>query len=189
MSTVNATKFGGLMTTNAVSDLVELLQYWAAQRPNACAYTFLNDDEHETTLSYGELDADARRIAGYLQDHAEQGDRALLVVSAGARIHSGVFRLLVCWRAAGADVLSQGQSPDAATDEHRGRHPPGRAARKCRDAQPKCRRPKVRGPTCIARRSTRSATIGLPVGSVRRSRPTTSPSCNTRPARPANRRA
>lgn len=94
MSMVNATKFGGLSTTNAVTDLVELLQYWATRRPDACAYTFLSDDERETTLTYGELDADARRIAGYLQHHAEQGDRALLLLPPGLEFIQAFFGCL-----------------------------------------------------------------------------------------------
>ena len=62
------------------STLVELLCDRAQNTPNQTAYTFLSDGETEAgTLTYGELDQQARAIATQLQAITTPGDRALVV--------------------------------------------------------------------------------------------------------------
>jgi acyl-CoA synthetase (AMP-forming)/AMP-acid ligase II len=62
------------------STLVELLCDRAQKTPNQKAYAFLADGETESgTLTYGELDQQARAIAAHLQSRLLPGDRALLI--------------------------------------------------------------------------------------------------------------
>ncbi|PZD72724.1 4-hydroxyphenylalkanoate adenylyltransferase [Acaryochloris thomasi RCC1774] len=62
------------------STLVELLCDRAQKTPDKRAYTFLADGETESgTLTYGELDRQARAIATHLSSRLSPGDRALLI--------------------------------------------------------------------------------------------------------------
>ncbi|MGU3780609.1 amino acid adenylation domain-containing protein [Burkholderia metallica] len=65
------------------STLVELLQYRASESSGASAkpaFTYLNDGEHVSgSLSFAELDRQARSIAAHLQQVVRPGARALLV--------------------------------------------------------------------------------------------------------------
>jgi len=64
--------------------LVDVLRGWARARPRAPAYTWLRDgDEPERTLSFGELDRAARRVAAELEARGLAGGRALLLQSPG----------------------------------------------------------------------------------------------------------
>ena len=60
------------------STLVDLLHYRAHYQPDKQAYIFLQNGETESgSLTYGELDRQARAIASHLQQW--QGERALLL--------------------------------------------------------------------------------------------------------------
>ncbi|WP_396956156.1 amino acid adenylation domain-containing protein [Nitrosomonas sp.] len=70
------------MLRSACTDenLVTLLRHRVDQMPDACAYVFLMDGEHqEQSITYKELDSRARMIAGYLQANHKAGERALLL--------------------------------------------------------------------------------------------------------------
>ena len=90
--------------TSATS-LVQVLQRWADYRADTPAFTFLGDDEHERTLTYAELDADARRIGGHLQRQLKAGDRALLLFAPGLEfiqafmgcVYAGVLPVPTCY--------------------------------------------------------------------------------------------
>ncbi len=62
------------------STLVELLQCRAIEQPDSKGYRFLVDGEtEEVSLTYQELDRQARAIAAYLQSICSFGDRVLLL--------------------------------------------------------------------------------------------------------------
>ncbi len=80
---------------NYISDLVELLQYRAAQEPERTACIFLKDgEEEEGRLTYRDLDARARSIAGCLQAVKAKGERALLLYPPGLEYIAGFFGCL-----------------------------------------------------------------------------------------------
>jgi acyl-CoA synthetase (AMP-forming)/AMP-acid ligase II/acyl carrier protein len=67
----------------------------AAQEPGRLLYTFLEDGEdHETNLTFGQLDQRARAIAGHLQSQGLQGQRALLLYPPGMDFIEGFFGCL-----------------------------------------------------------------------------------------------
>ncbi|MGL5807802.1 MAG: AMP-binding protein, partial [Xenococcaceae cyanobacterium] len=62
------------------STLIDLLQDRSAQQPEKIAYIFLKDGETESgSLTYGELDRQARAIASKLQSLVPVNSRALVV--------------------------------------------------------------------------------------------------------------
>ncbi|MBW1600733.1 AMP-binding protein [Streptomyces sp. JJ66] len=64
--------------------LVELLRVRAEAAPDRTAYRFLGDDDSAETISYAELDRDARAVAGLLRERgAKATDRALLLYPPG----------------------------------------------------------------------------------------------------------
>ncbi|MEU2957377.1 hypothetical protein EQK42_00880 [Streptomyces albidoflavus] len=66
------------------STLVELLRGRAEAAPDRTAYRFLGDGDTAETVSYGELDRDARTVAGLLREQgAAATDRALLLYPPG----------------------------------------------------------------------------------------------------------
>jgi acyl-CoA synthetase (AMP-forming)/AMP-acid ligase II len=68
---------------NAVS-LVELLRLRAQRQMHRTAYTFLENGEKPTkSLTYGELDLQARQLAAQLQAAGLQGERAILLYPPG----------------------------------------------------------------------------------------------------------
>ncbi len=76
-------------------DCVERARYWAEQRPDAVCFRFLLDGENQTrTISYAELDFQARRIAAHLQSRALVGCRALLLYPPGLDFVTGLFGCL-----------------------------------------------------------------------------------------------
>jgi 1-acyl-sn-glycerol-3-phosphate acyltransferase len=78
-----------------ISSLVDLLCYRAQQNPLAIAYTFLLDGEKEAqSLTYQDLDIQARAIACQLQDFAEPGERALLLYPSGVEFIAAFFGCL-----------------------------------------------------------------------------------------------
>ncbi|GAB4244077.1 MAG: fatty acyl-AMP ligase [Stanieria sp.] len=79
------------------SNLVDLLNYRALDRPNQIAYRFLKDSKTESArLTYAELDRQARAIAAKLQSLIPAGSRALLVYAydAGLEFISAFFGCL-----------------------------------------------------------------------------------------------
>ena len=91
---------------NAVSDqtrglffgppnLVDLLRHLAAHKGNDIAFTYLVDGENEEiSLTYAELDRQARGIAAWLQAHGLQGQRALLLYPPGLEFIVSFFGCL-----------------------------------------------------------------------------------------------
>lgn len=77
------------------ASLVELLRWRAANQPDQRAYTFLTDGETEkNSISYYELDRDARAIAASLQELKGAGERALLLYPPGLEFISAFFGCL-----------------------------------------------------------------------------------------------
>jgi acyl-CoA synthetase (AMP-forming)/AMP-acid ligase II/acyl carrier protein len=77
------------------STLVELLRFRATEQPDRIAYTFLSDgDRQETSMSYAELDRQARRIAGRLLSLGMAGERALLLYPPGLDYIAAFFGCL-----------------------------------------------------------------------------------------------
>ena len=66
-----------MVVVNTGTSLVDLLERRAADQPDAVPYTFLDGDS-QTTATYHEMDARARRIAAALRMHCARGDRAVL---------------------------------------------------------------------------------------------------------------
>lgn len=63
------------------SDLVRVLQHWAKVQPNQPAFYFTDgsDPSKDQCMTYGQLDAAARNVAGYLQKLNATGNRVLLI--------------------------------------------------------------------------------------------------------------
>ncbi len=76
-----------------LSTLVDLLHYRAQYQPDKQAYIFLENGETESgSLTYGELDRQARAIAAQLQPW--QGERALLLYPSGLEFITAFFGCL-----------------------------------------------------------------------------------------------
>ncbi|MEH1767559.1 fatty acyl-AMP ligase [Nostoc sp.] len=77
------------------STLIDLLSYRAKNQPEKTAYIFLRDGEtEENSLTYGELDLQARSLATHLQSLISPGDRALLLYPPGLEFISAFFGCL-----------------------------------------------------------------------------------------------
>ncbi|MEM9926793.1 MAG: AMP-binding protein, partial [Cyanobacteria bacterium P01_D01_bin.50] len=75
------------------ASLLEILTERAQSQPEDCAYIFLQDGETEArSLTYGELDAQARAIALYMQSY--EGERALLLYPSGLEFIAAFFGCL-----------------------------------------------------------------------------------------------
>lgn len=71
---------------------VEVLQARAAERPDTLAYRFLEDGEtDESTMTFAEVDRQARTVAVALQEHARPGDRILLLYPSGLEYLAGFY--------------------------------------------------------------------------------------------------
>jgi acyl-CoA synthetase (AMP-forming)/AMP-acid ligase II len=83
-------------TKQKFSTLVELLRYRGTHQPDQTAYTFLYNGETETSsLTYGELEQQARMIAAQLQELGlTDGERALLLYSPGLEFIAAFFGCL-----------------------------------------------------------------------------------------------
>jgi acyl-CoA synthetase (AMP-forming)/AMP-acid ligase II len=80
------------LTTRTMSDL---LRTRSARQPERVAYIFLEDGEStEASLSYAELDCQARRIAAAILEVAGPGERALLLYPTGLDFISAFFGCL-----------------------------------------------------------------------------------------------
>src|ERR1700720_176292 len=64
--------------------LVDLLRWRALTLPSKTAYTFLTDGEsNEVTLTYGEIDRQARALGAWLKPLVKAGERVLLLYPPG----------------------------------------------------------------------------------------------------------
>lgn len=77
------------------STLVELLRYRALHQPGKLAFTFLQDGEIESSsITYQELDQQARAIAAQLQSFGDTGFLALLLYPPGLEFIAAFFGCL-----------------------------------------------------------------------------------------------
>ena len=75
--------------------VVHLLLHRAEHLPDSCAFTYLVDGEtEEQHLTYAELDAKARSIAAWLEDHRLEGARALMLYPPGLDFVAAFFGCL-----------------------------------------------------------------------------------------------
>src|SRR5215472_12477770 len=74
--------------------LVELLLWRASHQPDQKAYTFLTKGEAELSLTYAELDRQARAIGATLQRRGAMGERVLLLYPAGLEYLAAFFGCL-----------------------------------------------------------------------------------------------
>lgn len=75
--------------------IVDVLRRRAAESPATRAFTFLVDGEdEEATLTWGELDADARAIAARLRERVDRGSRAILMYEPGLAFVGAFFGCL-----------------------------------------------------------------------------------------------
>lgn len=82
------------MTPNPKT-LIDLLRWRATHQPNRVGYTFLTDGEtEENTLTYRELDRQARAIAAGLHSLVSPGDRVLLLYPPGLEYIAAFFGCL-----------------------------------------------------------------------------------------------
>jgi acyl-CoA synthetase (AMP-forming)/AMP-acid ligase II/acyl carrier protein len=87
----NATSEGAFYSTT----LIELLRWRALHQPHTVGYTFLADGERQAvTLTYDELDRQARAVANLLAGLTAPGERALLVYPPGLEFVAGFFGCL-----------------------------------------------------------------------------------------------
>ncbi|WP_346294312.1 amino acid adenylation domain-containing protein [Sphaerothrix gracilis] len=81
--------------TTHFSTLIELLRYRATEQSQQRAYTFLVDGEtQEESLTYAELDSQARAIAAHLQQLEAIGERAILLYPPGLEFIVAFFGCL-----------------------------------------------------------------------------------------------
>jgi acyl-CoA synthetase (AMP-forming)/AMP-acid ligase II len=77
------------------SSLVDLLRWRAERQPEERAFTFLVDGDAEgQSLTYGEIDRQARAIAVALQQEGLEGERALLLYPSGLPFVSAFYGTL-----------------------------------------------------------------------------------------------
>ncbi len=82
-------------TKYEIQTFVELLNYRGQNQPDTIAYTFLKDGETQVnTLTYQELDKQARAIAATLQSLVFTGSRALLLYPSGLEFINAFFGCL-----------------------------------------------------------------------------------------------
>jgi acyl-CoA synthetase (AMP-forming)/AMP-acid ligase II len=73
-------------------DIVQMLRMRASQQPDSLSHTFLADEQTgRTTLTYAEIDREARRVAATLQDLRMKGERVLLLYPPGLEFITGFF--------------------------------------------------------------------------------------------------
>lgn len=91
MAIVNSNNHPGAGLTT----LVDMLRRQAEKQPDEVLFTFLVDGEsEESSITYGDLDRNARAIAAWLQDHHAEGERALLLYPPGLDYISAYFGCL-----------------------------------------------------------------------------------------------
>jgi len=72
-----------------------LLQH-ADSKPDALAYTFLNADSTQTQRSFLELSIRVKSIAVSIGEHAQPGDRAILLYSPGIDFIEAILACFAC---------------------------------------------------------------------------------------------
>lgn len=88
------------------STLVDLLRTRVLHNPEQTAYTFLQDGETESdSLTYQELDQQARAIAASLQYLDASGERALLLYPPGLEFIAAFFGCLYAGVVAAASYV------------------------------------------------------------------------------------
>ncbi|WP_394841997.1 AMP-binding protein [Pendulispora brunnea] len=84
-----------LMMTDDDRTLGDILQSRARQQPDETAYIYLKGGEHdEISVTYGELDRQARTIAATIQGACRPGDRAILLYPPGLEFIAAFFGCL-----------------------------------------------------------------------------------------------
>ncbi|MDX1378476.1 MAG: AMP-binding protein, partial [Anaerolineales bacterium] len=79
----------------AFNTLLDLLQKRAEEHPDKLAYRFIQDsDEEIDTVTYGELDRQARAIGAWLESQNARGERALLLYPPGLGYIASFFGCL-----------------------------------------------------------------------------------------------
>jgi acyl-CoA synthetase (AMP-forming)/AMP-acid ligase II len=77
-----------------MATLVDLVRHWADVWPEREALRFLSGETVETTMTYGELDRQARTIAAHLGGLGASGERALLLYPPGLDYVAGFLGCL-----------------------------------------------------------------------------------------------
>src|SRR6266540_103521 len=73
-----------LVSSSSPNTLVHRLRLRADQHPDKLAYRFIQDNDSEiVTITYEELDRQARAIGAWLESFGASGERALLLYPAG----------------------------------------------------------------------------------------------------------
>lgn len=67
------------------------LQWRAKNEPNKTAFTFIDEDGKETSLTYGQLEEKAQAIGGQLQEMTRPGDRVIVLFPPGLDFITGLF--------------------------------------------------------------------------------------------------
>jgi 8-amino-7-oxononanoate synthase/acyl carrier protein len=70
---------------------VDILRYWAAERPNEAAYRFTDAEQRHEELTYSELARRVEGLAGYLQGKGAAGERVLLLYPPGLDFVVGFY--------------------------------------------------------------------------------------------------
>jgi acyl-CoA synthetase (AMP-forming)/AMP-acid ligase II len=79
----------------ALPTLAHQLQHWAERRPDATAYTFIDEQGDErASLTFVELDRRARVLASLLAAHGKPGERAMLLFDPGLEFLVAFFGCL-----------------------------------------------------------------------------------------------
>jgi acyl-CoA synthetase (AMP-forming)/AMP-acid ligase II len=80
---------------HGAATLVDVLRHWAELQPHERVFTFLVDGEtHEATLTFRELDRQARAVAAMLDSLDLRGRRALLLYAPGLEYVCGFLGCL-----------------------------------------------------------------------------------------------
>jgi thioester reductase-like protein len=73
------------------STLRGVLQWWAKTEPNRRAFTFIDEDGSETSLTYGQFQERAQAIGAHLQKITRPGDRVIVLFPPGLDFITGLF--------------------------------------------------------------------------------------------------
>jgi acyl-CoA synthetase (AMP-forming)/AMP-acid ligase II len=86
----------GIENKLKAATLIDILQYRSVEQPTQTVYTFLIDGEKEAvSLTYQELEQQAKKIAIYLQSNASTQERVLLLYPPGLEYISAFFGCLM----------------------------------------------------------------------------------------------
>ena len=78
-----------------MKNIIDLLKDNAKNRPNDVVYRYIEDEKNEPiTLTFGDVQKDAKKIADNLLLTCKKGDRALLLYSAGLEFITGFLGCL-----------------------------------------------------------------------------------------------